>query len=71
MKKQTTQMWVVGMYGLVAIMWTIRFVVLLTDLGYNGPFEIDVMLCVLCVVVWWIAFLVQVMRYRKGKKGGS
>lgn len=68
MKKHPISRWGVRIYGAAAIIWTINSIVSLTTSRYDGPSSTDIMLYILCAVIWWIAFLVQVIRYRKGKK---
>ena len=68
MKKQIFSWLAMGLYAVMAILWTIRWVILLTTSRYHGPSETEALLNALCAGIWWIAFLMQVIGYRNRKK---
>ena len=69
MKKQIFSWLAMGLYAVMAILWTIRWIILLTTSRYHGPSETEVLLAALFAGIWWIAFLAHVIGYRNREKG--
>lgn len=71
MNQKTTTLLNVILNAVAAIVWTIHCMILAGYIRYNGTSEIILMLLVLdivCAIIWWVAFAVVLVRYRKGKQ---
>ena len=51
-----------------AIIWTINCVVLAVYSRQNESLRILLVLDIVCAVIWWVAFAVALVRYRKGRQ---
>ena len=67
MNQKTTTLLNVNLNAAAAIVWTINCIILAGYTRYNGPPEIILVLDIVCAIIWWVAFAVALVRYRKGK----
>ena len=68
MNQKTTTLLNVNLNAAAAIVWTINCIILAGYTRYNGPPEIILVLDIVCAIIWWVAFAVVLVRYRKGKQ---
>ena len=59
-------LWVVILYGVSAVIWTIRSILDFVMQAYNDSLFL-VVLNVLCAVVWIAGFIIHLRRYRSHK----
>lgn len=64
MKK--TSLFAVVLYGICAVIWTVRAVVEIIYKTYQDSMLMFI-LSMLCAVVWVVAFLASLMKYRAGR----
>lgn len=67
MNKKSATLLNVLLNAAAAIVWTIHCVILAGYTRHNKPPEIILVLDIICAIIWWTAFAVSLVRYRKGK----
>lgn len=67
MNRKTTTLLNVLFNAAAAIVWTINCTILARYTRYNRPPEVIQVLDIVCAIIWWVAFAVALVRYRKGK----
>ena len=67
MNQKTTTLLNVILNAAAAIVWTINCIILAGYTRYNGPHEIILVLDIVCAIIWWVAFAVALVCYRKGQ----
>lgn len=67
MEKKTVNRIGVILYAVCAVLWTVRAILEVIYKTYNDSVFLFV-LNILCAVVWILAFVVNLKRYRSGKE---